>query len=1626
MATSTSFLKKAWICVLSVLLALSTTIGSLPLTAMAEDQTPEQAAAQYIQDKIINGKDSSGDPVNIFGSFTQGCQRSDDGLTYNIAYEYQRNSYSDPSEITYLRMNTTTSVFDTTQYKFVWTSDGTVITPRKTAVSNTRFDFTRPTADQDTAAGSITLSLYSTDTTDDAVSSGTATPLASQTFAVNILPAPKTYNVTFVGIDSVNNKAVPDFSVKVNKGDSPYLNSVDANSDGSFTLRGDAFYTITATGTDYEQYSKYPWTPSEDGTVRLPMVAKQYKYVTFNPVNASDNSEAVANAKVTVKKDYTTISAETSGDHAGAYKLEVGKSYTVSATADGYEDYSGTLSVTSDTPETSDIAMVKLVYHYVTISPVNSSDGSAVSGATVTVKQGYYDTVDPETTGDHAGSYKLAEGVSYDITIAADGYADYSEDSYTIPSGSDEAYTYTAKLDPIHYCVTTVKVVNAYGEEIPGAAITVRSGGKYGTKIAPELDGTYKLDSRYNAYCEATAATYEKTGVSVTANSDDTQTVTITMHKNISKYYTTITPVDAATGQEISGATITVTYEEEDYWGDSETKTVSQNANGTYSLQKNTEFTITVTAPNYNQTVEKFTPSGEEDTITKTISMSHAQSVAKFNVTDKDSGAAIENAAIVVKKGSDVVAPEADGSYKLDAGSEYTYTVSADTYVDATGTVNISADKTIDVQMSHVTFQTYNITIAPTDNASGAAIAGAKVTVTYMDEDEWGDDVEETVNPSSDGSYSLSRYIEYTIAVTADGYNPVKMTYKPDGYPQAQTLTVGMDILTADQKKVNVAVAAFDAELGALRPHYGTDTNINDFALGKIKAHTDLDTDGLTVSLVNAADSTYIAQDGTINYNQSELDNYGINVKNVDCVFKVTCGDASATTASRTATIGWDVPYFQQNMQAEADQVTESSILGSNASASEVTSDLSLPRSTGTNARKVWSEIEWTSSNPDVIGVQITDGTGINTAAVGKVNRTGKDETVTLTATFKANDTVLNSYVENQADFGTITKTFTVTVKADPEKVVTPEKLQSLLDQYYPESAITIFGSDPAEPVDPAAVTTDIQLPRYTKIKNADGNYVFKNGEITVTSGDPDTIAINGYRGEVDRFQNAVDTPVTLTVTLTRDGVTASKDIVLNVKPVTDEELDQELAMMQVAKDNYFAGINDNRYKNEKSITGDLHPFQEMNLDADGNATFAYSVSDMTGQGIIPDGYFDDPWAMEQAGYNKFKSSDTSIISHEALVVTPAKDSKHVTVTSWLSSEKFGKFAPKHADNAKLQQLYRQEVSANLVVVGTEAVPQADEWVRVSGDTRYDTMAEVVKTGNFEGSDTVIIASGKNFPDALSASGLAGLYNAPIILVNDQLAGSQAEALLDQIKPANAIIVGGSMSVSDSIALEIANKGINVSRSFGEMRYDTSVQIYKDAIANGKQWGDTAILVSGNNYPDALSIAPFAYAAKAPVFLTNFDNGLSSDTAAALANFDKIVIVGGEKSVPQVVENQLKATSGASIVRLAGEDRYQTCSKVNAWETGMDSDAAFAPSVTMSWNTTAVASAENYPDSLVSSPTLGKAGGVLVLADGSALGHYNIDNTIKSNIDTIGNAYIFGGPAAVSNEIKAELDGMLG
>lgn len=295
---------------------------------------------------------------------------------------------------------------------------------------------------------------------------------------------------------------------------------------------------------------------------------------------------------------------------------------------------------------------------------------------------------------------------------------------------------------------------------------------------------------------------------------------------------------------------------------------------------------------------------------------------------------------------------------------------------------------------------------------------------------------------------------------------------------------------------------------------------------------------------------------------------------------------------------------------------------------------------------------------------------------------------------------------------------------------------------------------------------------------------------------------------------------------------------------------------------------------------------------------------------------------------------------------------------------------------------------------------------RAAGETRYATMAALLPKAPWKAGRTVVLASGSNYPDALAAASLAGAYDAPIVLTEPNSLSVDAADMIEQLSPNVIYVVGGEAAVSKAAvdtAAYYAADGCKVFRIAGDTRLETSLAIAK-RVRQKSPASDTLIVATGFNYADALSVSPFAFAYKSPIFLCG-SNGLSADAISYIsgAGFKRAILVGGTAAVPERIEHQLTSAgiSSGSITRLAGATRYETSAKI----------MSYAVNAGMNVSTVYLATGKNFPDALAAGPVAGKLRAPLLLVDPGIEYAHTVLANYRGSVNV---ATVVGGTSAVS------------
>lgn len=135
--------------------------------------------------------------------------------------------------------------------------------------------------------------------------------------------------------------------------------------------------------------------------------------------------------------------------------------------------------------------------------------------------------------------------------------------------------------------------------------------------------------------------------------------------------------------------------------------------------------------------------------------------------------------------------------------------------------------------------------------------------------------------------------------------------------------------------------------------------------------------------------------------------------------------------------------------------------------------------------------------------------------------------------------------------------------------------------------------------------------------------------------------------------------------------------------------------------------------------------------------------------------------------------------------------------------------------------------------------------IRVAGSDRYETSVKVSelikeKNSNFKSS---VIASGENYPDALTSSMLAAKNKIPVLLTKKNELPAVVKAELASNGVNEVYVAGGTNSVA---VLDYGD--VKTNRIAGRDRYETAALFAKKAYPDAK----ISFLASGEEFADAL------------------------------------------------------------------------------------------------------------------------------------------------------------------------------
>ena len=225
---------------------------------------------------------------------------------------------------------------------------------------------------------------------------------------------------------------------------------------------------------------------------------------------------------------------------------------------------------------------------------------------------------------------------------------------------------------------------------------------------------------------------------------------------------------------------------------------------------------------------------------------------------------------------------------------------------------------------------------------------------------------------------------------------------------------------------------------------------------------------------------------------------------------------------------------------------------------------------------------------------------------------------------------------------------------------------------------------------------------------------------------------------------------------------------------------------------------------------------------------------------------------------------------------------------------------------------------------------------RVEGVDRVDTAAAIAQQAHPAGTPQAVIATAVAPQDALTGAALAGALDAALLLVYTDDLPARTDEVLDELGVTDIAIVGGQSSVSEAVAIGLADDGAReITRIAGQTQYDTA-QLVSQAVFSfaGLPTLDgrtTVLLANGEGFADALAGSPIAYAGPTPVIYSEAD-ALSPEAAAFIDEVDpeQVIVLGGPAAIGDAVATAV-ADRGPEVVRLGGSTRVETSTIVAEW-----------------------------------------------------------------------------------------------
>lgn len=211
------------------------------------------------------------------------------------------------------------------------------------------------------------------------------------------------------------------------------------------------------------------------------------------------------------------------------------------------------------------------------------------------------------------------------------------------------------------------------------------------------------------------------------------------------------------------------------------------------------------------------------------------------------------------------------------------------------------------------------------------------------------------------------------------------------------------------------------------------------------------------------------------------------------------------------------------------------------------------------------------------------------------------------------------------------------------------------------------------------------------------------------------------------------------------------------------------------------------------------------------------------------------------------------------------------------------------------------------------------------------------------GSRRVLLARDDDPADAIASGGVQGRDDInPLLLTPPDHLDQDVATELVRLGVDHVTVLGGEQAVSDSVLMELQEKGYEVGRAFGPTRVETAIRLDTYPSSRPREGNSHALLVRAygtsadptSAFADSIAAGRYAALVELPILLTPSDHlpaaleeHLRGRVERTGISLERVTVIGGPDAVSETVVAQVRAL-GLEVERLAGADRAGTAVEV--------------------------------------------------------------------------------------------------